>query len=126
MSAIVEAVAEGIVDNLIAGGIGGELGGLPAIPLGPIGGGLTLLAVILDDLELRSSIIRSITVPVKNQGSHSSLAGFTVDLDAGTIRSDVLPGTDLIWNSSRGLSTNGPTGLTVTGNFVRRIDASAD
>jgi len=47
--AVIEAVAEGIVDNLISGGIGGALGGLPAIPLGPIGGGLTLNTVILDD-----------------------------------------------------------------------------
>ncbi len=112
---IVEAVAEGIVDNLIAGGIGGALGGIPSIPLGPIGGGLTLTSVILDDLELRCSIIRSLSVPIKSQGSHTSLSGFTVDLDAGTIGSGVVFGTDLIWDPARGISTNGPTGLTITG-----------
>jgi hypothetical protein len=113
--AIVEAVAEGIVDNLISGGISGALGGLPAIPLGPIGGGLTLTSVILDDLELRCSIIHSLSVPVKDQGTHSSLVGFTLDLDTGMIRTNVLPGTDLVWNPATGLLTQGPAGLTVTG-----------
>jgi hypothetical protein len=113
--AIVEAVADGVVDNLISGGIGGALGGLPSIPLGPIGGGLTLTSVVLDDLELRAHIIRSVSVPVKNQGSHSSLVGFTIDLDNGTIGSNILTGTDLIWEPDQGLSTNGPSGLTITG-----------
>ncbi|MCQ1536863.1 hypothetical protein FTO70_14525 [Methanosarcina sp. KYL-1] len=113
--AIVEAVAEGIIDNLVGGGIGDSLGGLPAIPLGPIGGGLTLSTVVLDDMELRCSITRSLSVPVKNQGSHLSSTGFNVDLDTGTIRSSVLPETDLVWNPSRGLSANGPTGLSVIG-----------
>lgn len=112
--AIVEAVAEGIVNGLVAGGIGGALA-IPPIPLGPIGGGLTLTGVILDDLELRSSIIRSLSVPVKNQGSHSSLDGFTVDLDTGDIADDVVYGTDLVWDPRRGLSTNGPARLTITG-----------
>ena len=113
--AIVQAVAGSIANGLVAGGISGHLGGLPKIPLGPIGDRLTLTAVILDDLELHGSIIRSLSVPVKNQGSHSSLAGFSVDLDDGTIRGDVVPGTDLIWNPSTGLSAHSPAGLTVTG-----------
>jgi len=118
--AIVEAIAEGIVNNLIAGGIGSSLGGVPAIPLGPIGSGLTLSSVILDDLELRGSIIQGVSVPVKNQGSHfpsliDLFRSFTVDLDTGTISGDVLHGTDLIWNPSTGLSANSPAGLTITG-----------
>ena len=113
--AIVQAVAEGVVDNLISGGIGGSLGGIPSIPLGPIGGGITLSSVILDDLELRCSIIRSLSVPVKSQGSYASLAGFTVDLDNGSIRTSILPGTDLIWDPSRGLQTNGAARLAITG-----------
>jgi hypothetical protein len=113
--AIVEAVAEGIVDNLVAGGIGGALGGIPAIPLGPIGGGITLNAVVLDDLELRCAIVRSLDVPVKSQGTHQSLSGFTVDLDGGGVRSDVRPETDLIWIPGQGIRTQAPCGLTVTG-----------
>ncbi|UVI32902.1 hypothetical protein [Paenibacillus spongiae] len=111
---ILETLGEGIANHLIAGVISAPYN-LPAIPLGPIGGGITLNSVILDDLELHCSIIRSSSVPVKNQGSYSSLTGFTVDLDSGTIRSNVSPETDLIWNPSMGLSTNGPTGLTITG-----------
>ena len=113
--AIVEAVAEGVVNGLIAGGIGGPLGAIPAVPLGPIGAGLDVVGVDLDDLELRSSIIRSLSVPVKNQGSHTSLDGFTVDLDTGAIADDVVYGTDLVWDPSRGISTSGPAGLTITG-----------
>ncbi|MBK8456365.1 MAG: hypothetical protein IPL47_03975 [Phyllobacteriaceae bacterium] len=81
--AVVEAVAEGIVDNLVSGGISGSLGSIPSLPLGPIGGGLTLASVILDDLELRCSITRSHAVPIKNAGSHISLSGFAIDLDTG-------------------------------------------
>ncbi len=113
--AIVEAVAEGIASNLVSSGIGGSLSGIPSIPLGPIGGGLTLTSLVLDDLELRGTIIRSLSVPVKNQGSTSSSAGFSLDLDTGTIQATVNPGADLIWNPSSGISVNGSAGLTVTG-----------
>src|SRR5688572_1522449 len=68
--AIVQSVAEGMVNTLVSGGISGALGGIPSIPLGPIGSGLTLDSVILDDLELRCAITRSLGVPVKTQGSH--------------------------------------------------------
>lgn len=113
--AIVEAVAEGIVDNLISGGISGALGSIPAIPLGPIGGGLTLTSIVLDDLELRCSIIRSVSVPVKNQGSHTSLAGFSVDIDDGTITAGLSQEIDLVWDPARGISANGSAGLRITG-----------
>jgi len=113
--AIVEAVAEGIADGLISDGVSGSLGGLPSIPLGPIGGGLTLTSIVLDDLELRSTIVRSVSVPVKNQGSHNSFGGFAVDLDTGVISTDTRTGSDLVWNPAAMLSTNGPSGLSVTG-----------
>jgi hypothetical protein len=113
--AVVEAVAEGIASGLISDGISGSIGGLPAIPLGPIGGGLTLTSIVLDDLELRSTIVRSLSVPVKNQGNHTSLIGFSVDLDTGVISTDTRVGSDLVWNPATMLSTNGPSGLSVTG-----------
>ena len=113
--AIVEAVAEGIADGLISDGISGAIGGLPAIPLGPIGGGLTLSSIVLDDLELRSSIVRSVSVPVKHQGGNVGLEGFSVDLDSGALSAGVLPGTDLAWNPASGLNAVGGSGLTVTG-----------
>jgi len=113
--AIVEAVAEGIANGLVSDGLSGSLGGLPSIPLGPIGGGLTLTNVVLDDLELRSTIVRSVSVPVKSQGSHISLTGFSIDLDTGVISTDTRPGSDLVWNPAAALSTNGPGGLSVTG-----------
>jgi hypothetical protein len=113
--AIVEAVAEGLVNNLIASGIGGAIGNVPAIPLGPIGGGITLDTVILDDLELRCSIIRSLSVPVKNQGSHVSFVGFSVDLDTGAITAAEDATSDLTWQVNQSLRAPGPAGLRITG-----------
>ena len=44
--------------------------------------------------------------------------GFSVDLDNGTVSTNILPGTDLSWNPTTGLATNGTSGLTITGtNF---------
>lgn len=113
--AIVEAVAEGIVDNLISSGIGGALGGIPSIPLGPIGGGLSLNTIILDDLELRCAITRSLSVPVKTQGSYASLAGFSVDLDTGTVTAAEVSTSDLTWSPGANLHTAGPARLSITG-----------
>lgn len=117
--AVVEAVAEGIVDNLVGDGIGGSLGNIPPVPLGPIGGGLALASVILDDLELRCSILRSLSVPIKSQGTHVAgagpAAGFWADLDAGVTGGSGLPSADLVWDPATGLSTRGGAGLTVTG-----------
>ena len=98
--AIVEAVAEGIADGLISDGVSGALGGFAAIPLGPIGGGLTLTSIVLDDLQLHSTIVRSVSVPVKTQVSHSSFGGFSLDLDSGVISADTRAGTDLIWDQA--------------------------
>ncbi|MEE8574103.1 MAG: hypothetical protein V3T30_01720 [Thermodesulfobacteriota bacterium] len=120
--AVVEAVAGGIVDDLIGTGISGSLGALPPVPLGPIGGGITIDNILLDDLELRSSIIRSSSVPIKNQGSHSSLSRFSVDIDTGAYSSGgVVSGADLIWDPSLGISTSGAAGLTVVGRSYESI-----
>jgi len=113
--AVVEAVAEGLVDNLVGGGIGGALGGIPSIPLGPIGSGLTLDSIILDDLELRCAITRSLAVPVKSQGSHASLLGFSIDLDTGSVSAAETAASDLSWQPAHSLRTAGPARLTITG-----------
>jgi len=113
--AVVEAVAEGIVNDLVSGGIGGALGGVPAIPLGPIGAGITLDTVILDDLELRCAIVRSLSVPVKTQGSYVAFTGFSVDLDTGTVTSNERSTSDLTWRPNHSIKAPGPAGLTITG-----------
>jgi|GEM_PF-1819935 len=112
--AVAEAVAEGLVNNLISGGIGGALSGIPAIPLGPIGSGLALDAVILDDLELRCGITRSLSVPIKTQGSHVSLEAFSIDLDTGAVSAVPTQYTDLIYRANHSLGAPGTAGLTVT------------
>jgi hypothetical protein len=113
--AIVEAVAEGIVDNLLANGITGALGNVPAIPLGPIGGGISLDAVVLDDLELRCGIVRSRSVPVKSQGFYASLTGFSVDLDTGAVTAAEDDASDLTWQVNQRLHAPGPAGLRISG-----------
>ncbi len=113
--AIVEAVAEGIANGLVSDGLSGSLGGLPSVPLGPIGSGLTLTNIVLDDLELRSSIIRAPVVPVKHQGQHVDQSAFALDLDTGDVSNDIRAGTDLVWRPNQGLSTKGGSGLSITG-----------
>ncbi|MDP9069225.1 MAG: hypothetical protein M3N53_12885 [Actinomycetota bacterium] len=113
--AIVEAVAEGIANNLVGTGIGGSLGAIPPVPLGPIGGALTLTSVVLDDMELRGSVVRSLSVPVHHQGAHASGGAFAVDLDDGSIHPASESGVDLVWDPARGLSTRMSARMTVTG-----------
>ena len=115
--AILEAVAEGMVDKLAIDAFDNAADSIPPIPLGPVGAGLTLTEIILDDLELRGPIVRSLGLPVKSSGSHSSSSGFTVDLDSGQVRAagDVRSGTDLIWDAEQGLDTHIGSGLTVSG-----------
>ena len=114
--AVAEAAAGSIARNLGSGAIGDALGGLTTLPLGPVGEGFTLDEVILlDDLEFRGSIIRSHCIPVRDQGSHVSATGFTVNLDDGNVGSEAVPAMDLIWDPLRGISTGGAAGLTVTG-----------
>ncbi|NVK21534.1 MAG: hypothetical protein HWD86_03370 [Kangiellaceae bacterium] len=119
--AIVEAVAEGIANGLITDGITGALGSLPAIPLGPIGGGLTLDNIILDDLELRSSIVHSLSVPIKTQGSFRSNNNFALDLDTGVISSNTRVSSDLVWLANQRLEAHASAGLTTTGVSYRSL-----
>ncbi len=113
--AIVEAIAEGVVSGLISSGVSGSLGSIPSIPLGPIGGGLMLTSVILDDLELRCGIVRSIAVPVKSAGNYTSFGGFAIDLDNGAVRATPAIGSDFTWDPLRGFQALGPTRFTLTG-----------
>ncbi|MFE9785193.1 hypothetical protein ACFYO7_07425 [Nocardia salmonicida] len=70
-----------------------------------LGGWLRIDGIELDDLELRCTVL-PIPINKRNQGSHSSLQGFTLDLDSGAIGSEVSVHTDLIWDPSRGIVTN--------------------
>ena len=112
--AIVTAVAEGVVDNLISSGISGSIGAIPAIPLGPIGSGLSMTSLLLDDLEFRCSIMKSISIPIKSRGQHSSIEGFCVDLETGVSRKTPNRATDLIWDPSRGITIGNTAGFTIT------------
>ena len=113
--AIVQAVAEGIVSGLVSGGISGSIGSIPSIPLGPIGAGLSLTNVVLDDLELRSSIVRSVSVPIKSQGTRAMSGPFALDLDTGIVSGSATANSDLVWGLDRVLRTHASSGLTVTG-----------
>ena len=66
--AVAEAIASAFADGIVGGDLNDSLGDMPSIPLGPIGTGLALSDVVLDDLELRCSIIKSLSVPIKAQG----------------------------------------------------------
>jgi len=72
--------------------------------------------VILDDLELRCGIVRSVSVPVKSSGSTTSFGGFAIDLDNGTVRAAPAIGSDLTWDPLRGFRALGPVRLAVTGS----------
>lgn len=114
---IVEAIAEGIADGLISDAFSDAVGTIPPIPLGPIGGGLTVSNLILDDLEFRGPIKRSLKLPIKSQGSHLSAGAFTLDLDSGAIHAGAgpRPHVDLAWEPAGGLDTQNGAGMTVTG-----------
>ncbi len=112
--ASVTAIAEGVVDNLISTGISGSIGTIPSIPLGPIGNGLSMSSVLLDDLEFRCSILKSIAIPVKSQGQYTGTAAFALDLESGAIRSTPNRATDLIWDPARGISIGNTAGFTIT------------
>jgi hypothetical protein len=113
--AITESVIDGVANSLISSGISGSLGSFSSIPLGPIGSGLQMAALVLDDLELRGSIVRAPSVPVRNQGALTTLATLAFDLDNGSTSPDVLAGTDLVWNPANGLTTRGAARLTIMG-----------
>lgn len=116
--AVVEAVAEGIVNGMLSSAITNAVGGIPALPLGPIGSGITLSNLILDDLELRGPIQRSLALPIKSSGSFVSGAGFTLDLDAGTIHgaNNSTAKIDLDWDPASGLDTRNGSGFSISGS----------
>jgi len=123
--AITESVVEGVADGLISSGISGSLGSFASIPLGPIGSGLQMTSLVLDDLELRGTIVRAPTVPVRNGGSFTAPAGRSFDLDAGTTSASAVTGTDLVWDPSTGLTTAGAARLTITGRSYGSLDPLA-
>jgi hypothetical protein len=115
--AIVESVAEGMAERMASEAFSEATGNIPPIPLGPIGAGLSLGSVILDDLELRGPIQWSNVFPQKSAGQHMATGAFTLDLDAGTIHpaGSLLAKIDLAWDRAKGLDTRGSAGMTVTG-----------
>jgi hypothetical protein len=70
---------------------------------------------VLDDLELRSSIVKSVSVPVKSSGDHGSFTGFAIDLDTGSVSASPAIESDLQWNPASGFTSLGAAGLSVTG-----------
>ncbi len=123
--AITQSVVDGVADGLISSGISSSLGSFSSIPLGPIGSGLAMTSLVLDDLELRGSIVRAITVPVRNSGTISTAGGRSFDLDAGTSSATPLPGTDLVWDPATGLTTHGAARLSITGRTYESLDPLA-
>lgn len=90
------------VDSLVSG-----------ISLGPLGTFFTPEEVELDDLVLRGRPTITLPALTRNTGTHTASAGFTLDLDSGTIATTTRPATDLIWDSDDGLSTNGAAGMSI-------------
>lgn len=102
---VVKGVVVGIADNILSSGITAGLGNIPPFPLGPIGAGLNLSSLLLDDLELRGNIIRTLNVPILNIGRESSLSSFALSLYNGQRFSynSNSPNIDVKYSPSRGL-----------------------
>jgi hypothetical protein len=115
--AVVEAVAEGMADKLQSNAISNAVSGIPPVPLGPIGSGLTLASLVLDDLELRGPVQRSLGLCVKSSGEVAMVGGFTLDLDTGNVRSmgSHQASLDLKWDPSIGLDALNGTRWGITG-----------
>ena len=114
--AVVEAVAEGMADDMLSTALTDGVGSIPPLPLGPIGSGMTLNNLILDDLELRGPVLRQLALPVRSQGSHVATAGFTLDLDAGTVHgpNHNAARIDLDWDPATGLDARHGSGFSTT------------
>lgn len=115
--AIVESVAEGIAGKMASDAFTNATSSIPPLPLGPIGAGLTLSSIVLDDLEMRGPINRSLNLPVKNSGQHMGNGAFTLDLDSGTTfaANSTRTSLDLAWNPGTGMDIRNGAGLSVTG-----------
>lgn len=120
--AMAKSLAQGIAEKLVATFMAGQIGTFPPVPLGPVGSMLALSSLVLDDLELRGSIVHSHTGPVRSQGSHTSSAPFMVDLETGTVTATA-PATDLAWHPLVGITTRGAAALTITGQAYHALTA---
>lgn len=116
--AVVEAVAEGIADDMLGSAITNAIGGIPTLPLGPLGSGITLSQLILDDLELRGPVQRALQLPIVSQGHHVASGGFTLDLDQGVVHGahSNSPKIDLDWDPAAGLDARNHSGFSVSGS----------
>lgn len=114
---IVIAVAEGIADRLATEAFNNATSNIPPVPLGPLGAGLTLSSILLDDLELRGPVQRALNLPVKSSGQHRGTGAFAIDLDSGAIFSgpgEVAP-RDLNWAPGAGIHALNGAGLSISG-----------
>ena len=125
---IVKGVIKGIANDIISTGITSGLDAIPPFPLGPIGSGLNLSTILLDDLELRGNIIRSFNIPILSRGQESSQGAFALNLDNGQRfpYNSTSPHIDVKYSPSRGLDfVNGArfsnTGETYGGLTVLHI-----
>lgn len=114
-----EDLIEREVDAEAAAAIAGfDARGAGGISLGPLAAFLTVEEIELDDVVVRGR--PNITLPnlTRNTGTHTGSAGFTLDLDSGTIATTTRASTDLIWDPDQGVTTNGAAGLSIfSGSF---------
>lgn len=116
--AIAESIAEGMADKMLSDAFNSATGSIPPVPLGPVGSGLTMSSILLDDLELRGPVARNAQLPIKSQGQLSLTGGLCLDLDSGhtyplaSTRASI----DLAWNPAAGLDTRNQAGLSITGS----------
>ena len=115
VTAIVEAIISGIADNLIGDRLSEGTSDIPPIPLGPIGESLSAASLLLDDLELHGSIMRSHSTPIKSAGQREIPNGFGLNLDNGQIKplSSSDYNCDLWWSVSMGIRSGTGVGFQI-------------
>ncbi|QNP40599.1 hypothetical protein [Lysobacter solisilvae (ex Woo and Kim 2020)] len=115
--AIVESIVEGMAERMATDAFNNATSSIPPIPLGPIGAGLNLTSILLDDLELRGNVMRSLNLPVKSSGHYVTSGAFTLDLDKGTVHAanSQMSRLDLAWHPANGLDSRNGAGMTVSG-----------
>jgi hypothetical protein len=114
---VIKSIVESVANNILGSRLTDSLPTIPPIPLGPIGAGLAMSSVVLDDLELRGSIIRSLSIPIKNTGKYETFGSFSLDLETGAIYNEnsSMAGIDLSWNPTTGLTFKHNAACTITG-----------
>ncbi|MFI9536842.1 hypothetical protein ACIG56_26780 [Nocardia fusca] len=117
-----EEVSGREVDAEAAAAFAGFDSGVGGISLGPLAAFLTVEEIELDDVVVRGR--PRITLPnlTRNTGTHTGSAGFTLDLDSGTIATTTRPATDLIWDPEEGISTHGAAGLSIFPGSFNDLD----